>query len=225
MARITKRQMLIPALFYLFLGALSAVCVAWLLCLLTHSSFSAYVHFADSLYPGVARSSWSQYECPAELQSVNDEFPAHMAGMTLALQRYGYYCDRFGWPWLSMEANVWDRLDFWRSPIAPEGKVAGPPIVLRCNGVRLPTRLWMDYRGGPGMLLPTRPLWIGLAIDAAVYAVLWFAIVRALAYVRDWMRRHRRMRLGCCAHCGYDLKGNVSGVCPECGAEGVSTAV
>ena len=25
-----------------------------------------------------------------------------------------------------------------------------------------------------------------------------------------------RRRMGQCAHCGYDLTGNVSGVCPEC---------
>lgn len=30
-------------------------------------------------------------------------------------------------------------------------------------------------------------------------------------------RRRRRRRPGCCAHCLYDLTGNRSGVCPECG--------
>jgi hypothetical protein len=33
------------------------------------------------------------------------------------------------------------------------------------------------------------------------------------------LRRDRRWRRGLCARCGYDLTGNVSGVCPECGAE------
>jgi purine-cytosine permease-like protein len=28
----------------------------------------------------------------------------------------------------------------------------------------------------------------------------------------------RRRRGGFCRHCGYNLRGNVSGVCPECGA-------
>jgi len=32
------------------------------------------------------------------------------------------------------------------------------------------------------------------------------------------LRRRRRKR-GLCVKCGYDLKGNVSGVCPECGTE------
>lgn len=34
-----------------------------------------------------------------------------------------------------------------------------------------------------------------------------------------WWRRLRRRRRGCCVACGYDLTGNVSGACPECGAD------
>ena len=30
-------------------------------------------------------------------------------------------------------------------------------------------------------------------------------------------RQHRRLTRGLCVRCGYDLTGNVSGVCPECG--------
>lgn len=30
-------------------------------------------------------------------------------------------------------------------------------------------------------------------------------------------RRARRLRKGLCLRCGYDLTGNISGVCPECG--------
>ena len=32
-----------------------------------------------------------------------------------------------------------------------------------------------------------------------------------------WHRDRRRVRPGCCLRCGYDLTGNLSGVCPECG--------
>ena len=35
---------------------------------------------------------------------------------------------------------------------------------------------------------------------------------------RAWVRR-RRGRLGLCRRCGYDLTGNVSGRCSECGAD------
>ena len=43
----------------------------------------------------------------------------------------------------------------------------------------------------------------GLALPGVVVAVL---IARRRGYPR-----------GCCSRCGYDLTGNESGVCPECG--------
>ncbi|HPM24330.1 MAG TPA: hypothetical protein PLP66_10530 [Phycisphaerae bacterium] len=51
-------------------------------------------------------------------------------------------------------------------------------------------------------LMASLPCW--LAIAAALLVIL--AVVR--------LRKHRR---GICARCGYDLTGNVSGRCPECG--------
>ena len=47
-------------------------------------------------------------------------------------------------------------------------------------------------------------------------AVLIFA---AWAYDATHGKRARWKRAGRCAHCGYDLTGNVSGKCPECGTE------
>ncbi len=32
-----------------------------------------------------------------------------------------------------------------------------------------------------------------------------------------WSDHRRRMRAGCCEKCGYDLTGNTTGRCPECG--------
>jgi hypothetical protein len=54
------------------------------------------------------------------------------------------------------------------------------------------------------------------------YAPLWapfvlFAGYPTVAFLRGPARRYRRRRKGLCAECGYDLTGNVSGVCPECG--------
>jgi hypothetical protein len=55
----------------------------------------------------------------------------------------------------------------------------------------------------------------------AVNIAHWFAwVVSAiplvvLGFVR--FRRRVRNRLGGCVKCGYDLTGNVSGICPECG--------
>ena len=58
----------------------------------------------------------------------------------------------------------------------------------------------------------------------AVFCPPWFivgllaaypALTLARASLRRW--RGRRRRRGLCAKCSYDLTGNASGVCPECG--------
>jgi hypothetical protein len=43
-------------------------------------------------------------------------------------------------------------------------------------------------------------------------------LIAAFGY-EEWYfgRAPRRQRRGLCPNCGYDLTGNVSGVCPECG--------
>lgn len=52
------------------------------------------------------------------------------------------------------------------------------------------------------------PLWAFLLVTGVVPAM--FLVV---APIRRWRRRRR----GLCVGCGYDLHGNVSGVCSECG--------
>jgi hypothetical protein len=39
-----------------------------------------------------------------------------------------------------------------------------------------------------------------------------------LAFICGPLRRRRRRKKGLCVRCGYNLTGNVSGTCPECGA-------
>jgi hypothetical protein len=66
---------------------------------------------------------------------------------------------------------------------------------------------WWSY-SPPRMLIDTKfaqvPLWPLLLLAAIPTIWLW--------------RCDRRTKPGTCAGCGYNLTGNVSGVCPECGA-------
>ena len=52
------------------------------------------------------------------------------------------------------------------------------------------------------------PLW---------FPFLLFFAYPVLAFIWGPWRRHRHRRKGLCLKCGYDLTGNVSGRCPECG--------
>ena len=68
--------------------------------------------------------------------------------------------------------------------------------------------------------------------EPAIPPVLWPIRVPSAIWIPLWMpflalgvpsfivwRRTRRPRAGHCVNCGYDLTGNTSGVCPECGTE------
>jgi hypothetical protein len=61
--------------------------------------------------------------------------------------------------------------------------------------------------GGDWILLV--PFWIPF---------LLFATYPAIALIRGPLRRRRRRRRGLCVSCGYDLTGNVTGRCSECGS-------
>ena len=56
-------------------------------------------------------------------------------------------------------------------------------------------------------LLVTVPIWIICILEGLVP-------MRAMVSA---MRKHRRIRNGCCAVCGYDLRGSMNR-CPECGS-------
>lgn len=56
----------------------------------------------------------------------------------------------------------------------------------------------------------TLPLWIPFVL---------FGAYPTFALFRGPLRRQRRRRRGECIGCGYDLTGNESGVCPECGSK------
>jgi len=53
------------------------------------------------------------------------------------------------------------------------------------------------------------PIWFGMLV---------FMLPPLIALWRGPLRRHRRRREGLCPRCGYNLAGNISGRCTECGA-------
>lgn len=53
------------------------------------------------------------------------------------------------------------------------------------------------------------PAWVPTAV---------FMIYPSIAFIGGPLRSWRRSRKGLCMNCGYDLTGNESGVCPECGS-------
>jgi len=54
--------------------------------------------------------------------------------------------------------------------------------------------------------------WIEIALFTMVHVVIAMVIL-CLMYIGP------RSLDGCCKKCGYNLTGNVSGICPECGEQ------
>ena len=94
---------------------------------------------------------------------------------------------------------VWQRSEPWRYPLGPDG-----PPWLRALGVG-----WENER-----VLKTGETTWGAQVRLA-----WPASLPGLAGLLLALRGRKTRRSGGipCPACGYDLTGNVGGVCPECG--------
>jgi hypothetical protein len=98
------------------------------------------------------------------------------------------------------------RLDSHRLPTWQRGLIGN-------SGVRPRFGIEEFMLPGAGLVIVWFPHWVLLPVIGIFPAVTLF---------RGY-RRYRRSLRNCCLECGYDLTGNVSGRCPECGLE-LSTA-
>ncbi len=64
--------------------------------------------------------------------------------------------------------------------------------------------------------LPYYPIWSGLALNTAFYALLFFFVVR----ITRGLKHARRYKRGLCPRCKYDRLFDYRVPCPECGHEG-----
>jgi hypothetical protein len=58
---------------------------------------------------------------------------------------------------------------------------------------------------------------LGLLADAALYGGVLLLLYLLTSGIRRAMRESSRLRRGCCLACGYDLRYDFVGGCPECG--------
>lgn len=65
-------------------------------------------------------------------------------------------------------------------------------------------------------IIPPR---ISVIVAVPFWMVSLVTLIYPLIVFRRRLRQRHRRRRGACLACGYNLTGNVSGVCPECGAD------
>ncbi len=86
----------------------------------------------------------------------------------------------------------------------------------------IPNVLKHEFNGAAGSFEYGQPAG-GASVSLTVLRLSpwWPALLSSLphlvAFIRGPVRRWRRRRRGRCQKCGYDLTGNLSGGCPECG--------
>jgi hypothetical protein len=112
-------------------------------------------------------------------------------GVELAYGRLGFRWIAFEYP--GYQPRVPDRLGFTIWEVGSDYR-----WWLQLPERPDPTCEWFPWQG------LRIPLWMFLVVAAVPTMTLWYT---------DW----RAGRRGLCRYCGYDLTGNVSGVCPECG--------
>ena len=86
----------------------------------------------------------------------------------------------------------------------------GPEVLSPRNGKRdlLVLRYSASTAAGWQFIELSAPGWL-LALALSVYPTI--------SVLRGPLRRRRRRRRGECLNCGYNLTGNVTGICSECG--------
>ncbi len=115
------------------------------------------------------------------------------------------------------DARGFPVLALWCSRQAVEPPGRGPfTFPSLAGGIDLPLRDPTYVKTGRNLrALPYYPIWSGLALNTAFYALLFFAVVR----ITRGLKHARRYRRGLCPRCKYDRLFDYRVPCPECGHE------
>jgi hypothetical protein len=119
-----------------------------------------------------------------------------------SLDRYSINVARaYGWPFCCLwQGETVDGMN--------AGLTTWPWNGFSCGGLKI------GVSGPLPKYLPALPLWPGLLIDTAFYALFCFALIRGAPALRRTLRRRRNL----CTVCAYDRKGlPPTTPCPECG--------
>ncbi len=103
--------------------------------------------------------------------------------------------------------------------VAPPVNAAAPAPVMSLPPVK-------EGNGARGIIVGLGGIWVATGLYIAPIATLiWVVGVGSICLTASWWSRwldgrvYERVGHGCCAQCGYDLRGcGQSGDCPECGA-------
>jgi hypothetical protein len=220
----TRRRAIRPslvALLCLLLGAATTVGVAWTLARHIHvlawqsvaESATQYFEENDAATAGWPVPVPADWPPPSRLSATRRTgWLREIASAGEPPERHVLFVQSFGWPMLSLQHQLTGREE-------RDARAAAHP---GWSFVSWRIGLWRYDPAAPipwlrHWQLPLNPLWPGFAIDTALYATSWWALLFTPLPLYRTARRRLRVSRGTCGACGYDLKGSPGRACPECG--------
>ena len=126
-----------------------------------------------------------------------------------AITTYSMSITLAGWPLTAFAAARLETLQRSTNAASPIQQTS------RVWGIEIEREQSPGFAGLMPRLLPLYPALPGFLVNTLLYA-LTLGLLWALPV--SLIRRRRRRLRGCCAKCGYDLRGAPHERCPECGA-------
>jgi hypothetical protein len=221
-----KRQLL-TILLFLLLGAVVNIAVAWGCAAFITPYCRSFVH-AHCIEESESNVEWTvfkisrlgsilieSYRFPdSDTQSRTNNVVPHPRTLV------PYWCDLYplpdgrGYEFRVVEARGFPVLSMWSESYGEYELTSGELTTRPAQGgaeLQDSPWFWDDVSRIP-RVIPLRPIWPGFAINTVFYAaVIWLPIRGPFM-----LRRHLRRKRGRCLKCGYDLRGNLVGGCPEC---------
>ena len=224
-----KRRVLTIFLF-LFFGAIVNVAVAWgITAAVDFDGLSLRWNIREVRWPYPVPVHWPEYANALEFGTIGWGWIRYEATAVedrgdagfWATETFFIWIVKAGWP-----IRCW-QYETWCDWVHPTG--TGDAGYYRFDGQPQPT-YWsyglplefdrFGFEPRCGKRLPVHLIWPGFAVNTVFYALILWLLIPGPFVLRRIIRRKR----GRCPKCGYDLRGDLSGGCPECAWGRESTA-
>jgi len=198
------RRLIARLLVCLILGAVTTVGVAWFLAMYS-------VRWQEPVPVDVRGTDMSSVLRSIGRLHTWDHYPHYSDGRIKSFG--GFYSTgtdtrEYGWPALAMKSRV--QMYFDERGVASGWDLPTGELVLR----GFPTTRLPDWMGAStNDRLPIMPVFPAFAYNTLTFAAGWFVVLLAFGATRRAFRRQR----GRCPQCAYNLRGDFTTGCPECG--------
>ncbi len=138
---------------------------------------------------------------------------AHRGGLAFYISRMSLTPHAVTAEVYDQDPEVFKTVREYRRTMLLQWSMANPAFYQGSNATRFGCSLPTQNANAP-IPLPTK---IGYLTFPIWCPLLAFAIIPAFVLIRGPLRRRARRKRNECVGCGYNMTGNESGVCPECG--------